>query len=161
MFIVGLPRSRTAWLSVFMSQSNTYFHHEAINGCASVKDYQEKIYGCGDSTTGFAPVFDMIQGQKIVIIKKNEKQIYDCIEWCEREFDIDSTAAVFELDRLLQSFDGLVVNQDDIDNRLEEIWRFLVDDEWLDRYADLSRFNIQLNDTSIDLNAARSLYESI
>ena len=75
LIIVGLPRSRTAWLSVFMSQSSTMFHHEAINGCGSIEEYRNKTLRSGDST-GFSFIADEVRAQeKIVIIKKNEKEL--------------------------------------------------------------------------------------
>jgi acyl carrier protein phosphodiesterase len=63
-------------------------------------------------------------------------------------------------ERLL-SMKGLVIEQSKIDNNLESIWSHLVDDKWLDSYADLKSLNIQVNSTSIDEEAAKALHESI
>ena len=60
----------------------------------------------------------------------------------------------------LNSFDGLVVNQSEINDRLEEIWEYLVSDKWLDSYANLTMFNIQVNSTKIDSEALGRLLES-
>lgn len=161
MFIIGLPRSRTAWLSAFMCQSTTHFYHEAINGCYNLDDYDKKIIGCGDSTTAFHLLLDRLKGQKVVIIKKNNEQLSRCIDWCDSEYKINCSDQMKRMDSLLDTINGIVVNQLDIDSELERIWRYLVDDEWLEKYADFSKFNIQVKDTSIDVEAAKSLYESI
>ena len=42
-FITGLPRSRTAWFSAFMTASGFPCGHELINNCETVEDYKEKV----------------------------------------------------------------------------------------------------------------------
>lgn len=163
MIITGLPRSRTAWLSVFMSQSKTYFHHEAINGCRSIHEYQKKTKGCGDSTTGFLPLLLLgeIKNKKTVIIKKSKDELGRCIKWCENEYGAASKATLQDMHDRLCSIDGLIINQSDINNRLQDIWEYLVDDKWHGRYSELIKFNIQLNSTSIDEQAAKAFYDTI
>ena len=160
MFIVGLPRSRTAWLSVFMSQSKTYFHHEAINGCYSLDEYNQKILNCGDSTTGFTLLNDILKDKKVVIIKKNEEELKKCIEWCNKEFG-ESKEVILEMNAALNNIKGLVINQSEIDGELKNIWEFLVDDKWCDEYSNIVKFNIQVKSTAIDEIAAKALYETI
>jgi len=128
LIILGLPRSRTAWLSVFMSQSNTYFHHEAINGCNSINEYRQKVFGCGDSTTAFQLIKGELSGDKIVIIRKSKKELQRCIDWTNSEFCGDNEQFILDMNFELSLIDGLIINQSDIDNRLKEIWEHLVDD---------------------------------
>jgi hypothetical protein len=146
-----------------MSQSSTYFHHEAINGCYNINEYKQKTKGCGDSTTGFLPLLLLgeIKNQKTVIIKKSKKQLKKCINWCDSEYGMDSRKIMTDMHETLCSVSGLIINQSDIDARLQEIWEYLVDDEWLTRYKAISKLNIQVDNTSIDGNAARSFYEAI
>ena len=157
--IVGLPRSRTAWLSVFMSQSNTYFHHEAINGCYSLDEYNEKIKGCGDSTTGID--FIPSNNQRIVVIKKNSDELERCIKWCDSEYEIDSRPHVIDSSDKLSTIKGLVVEQSEINEKLQDIWEYLVDDDWHEKYKAITKMNIQVTDTKINVEAAKALYESI
>ena len=159
--IVGLPRSRTAWLSVFMSQSKTYFYHEAVNGCYSIDEYNKKVKGCGDSTTGFSVLLDNLKDRKVLIIKKDDSEIKECIKWCDENYIIDGAEVLSKMSDILSGIDGLVINQSEIDDNLEVIWEYLVDDDWHDKYKNLSKMNIQVNSTEIDLKAAVSLYESI
>jgi len=52
-FITGLPRSRTAWFSAFMTASGYPCLHEGLNGCKSIAEYKQKIKHKSDSNTGF------------------------------------------------------------------------------------------------------------
>lgn len=162
MFIAGLPRSRTAWLSVFMSQSNTHFYHEAINGCSSIEEYNNKIIGCGDSSTGLVSLgLDIIKDSKVVVIEKTDEQIEKCIEWCDHVYGMDSRSFILDIESKLKNLNGFHVMQSDINSKLKEIWTYLVDDEWCERYSELTNLNIQVNSHSIDKEAAKALYESI
>lgn len=158
--IAGLPRSRTAWLSVFMSQSGVYFHHEALNGCHSIAEYKEKVKGCGDSSTGLISS-GLTDNCKLVIINKTDDQIKRCIEWCDSEFNVNSKSFILAENEKLKKLNGLHINQSDINERLQDIWEYLVDTPWDDKYARLIDLNIQVQSTSIDEDAARALYKSI
>ena len=162
LFIAGLPRSRTAWLSVFMSQSDIYFYHEAINDCHSIKEYRDKIKGFGDSSTGLVYLgVDIIQDSKVVIINKTDDQLKNCIDWCDHTYGMNSRDFILDENDKLKKLKGLHVNQSDIDSRLKEIWCYLVDTPWDDKYSMLTKLNIQVQSTSINEEAARSLNESI
>lgn len=160
--IIGLPRSRTAWLSIFMSQSDVYFHHEGINGCRTITEYKKKVKGCGDSSTGLMSLgVDMINKSKVVIIEKDEHEIKECIEWCDETYSVDSESFILELNAKLLTVKGLRVKQSEIDSRLKDIWCHLVGTNWDDKYKNLVDFNIQVQSTKIDEEAAKALYESI
>lgn len=162
MFIAGLPRSRTAWLSVFMSQSGIYFHHEAINGCHSIGEYTDKISGCGDSSTALTSIgVDVIKGSKVVVIHKNDEQLEKCISWCDVTYGMDSREFITNGSKDLRMLKGLHIQQSDIDFKLKDIWEYLVDTEWDNKYSNLKHLNIQVNSTEIDKMAAVALYESI
>ena len=162
MFIAGLPRSRTAWLSVFMSQSDVYFYHEAINGCHSIKEYEDKIKGFGDSSTGLVLLgLNLIRDYKVVIINKTDEQIEQCIEWCDHTYGMNSRDFILDTNEKLKKLNGLHVNQVDIDDRLKEIWQYLVDTPWDDKYLNLTKFDIKVKSNEIDKEAAKALYASI
>jgi hypothetical protein len=159
--IIGLPRSRTAWLSAFMSQSSTFFYHEAINGCKSPSDYNKKIQGSGDSTTAFMFLDDMIKKKKKVIIKKNKQEFEDCVRWADDTYKTDNRVLLTEMNDKLESYDGLIINQSEINVKLRDIWEYLVGDAWHDKYKELSKLNIQAINHDIDKASARSFYEAI
>lgn len=162
-FVAGLPRSRTAWLSVFLSQSRQYCYHEAIDGCYSISDYKDKIKGCGDSSTGLMTidVQKLYPKSKIVIITKNSEQLENCIGWCNEFYNMDSREFMLEQQEKLLKLDGLRINQSDISNRLEDIWSHLIGTEWNDIYKRLVGFNIQVQSIDIDKKAAMALHASI
>ena len=71
--VLGLPRSRTAWLANFLTHDGLFCYHEAINGCSSMKEYKEKVEGKGDSNTALA-LFDFekhFPETKIIVIDTN------------------------------------------------------------------------------------------
>ena len=45
--------------------------------------------------------------------------------------------------------------------RLKDIWCHLVDDDWDDKYKEITKFNIQVVDTKINKEAAAAFYETI
>ena len=158
MLIAGLPRSRTAWLSVFMSQSGTYFYHEAVNGCKSLDEYKTKVDGLGDSTT-CTDIIDL--HSKAVVIVKSKQEIEDCIQWCNKVYDVDSRKFILSINERLMEIDGLMINQSEINNKLPEIWSHLVDTELQGVHTNMINFNIQVNSVNIDRESAKVFYESL
>lgn len=150
-FVFGLPRSRTAWLSLFLSQSGVYCYHEAINGCRTIDEYTSKIEGSGDSTTGFAYTPQSIYRNKpVLIIEKSKEEIERCVAWCNRSFHIDSEADINNQYEQLMSMSGMRVRQSDITDSLPMIFEHLTGAEWRDEYALMERFNIQSPISNID-----------
>ena len=145
-----------------MSQSSVYFHHEGLNGCRTINDYKKKVEGCGDCSTGLMSLgVDMTSGARIVVIEKNDEELERCIDWCNKTYELDSKDFILELDSRLLTVDALRIKQSEINDRLEDIWCYLVGDPWDDKYKKLVDFNIQVQSTEIDNYAARALYESI
>jgi len=158
-FVIGLPRSRTAWLSVFLSQSGNYCHHEGLNGCRNIEAYKKKIGTNGDSSTGLM-LFDihtLYPDAPIVIIEKNDIELQSSINWCRRICGSESIDHIKRLNRLLSKVKGLRIQQSEINQRLPEIWAHLIGTPWDDNYANLQDFNIQSNPFDLDLKAASEI----
>lgn len=51
-FIVGLPRSRTAWLANFLSVGDTFCHHDLWSKAGSLKEFTELLWQPGASNVG-------------------------------------------------------------------------------------------------------------
>lgn len=51
-FILGLPRSRTAWLATFLNYGPAFCFHEGMIGCNSVDAYARKLCAMGASYVG-------------------------------------------------------------------------------------------------------------
>lgn len=162
-FIAGLPRSRTAWLSVFMSQSNTYCYHDGCNGCNDLDEYWDKIEGFGDSSTGLVliDINKLRTHCPIVIIDKNEAELERCIEFCSEISGQDSRKYITDLNEKLKKIAGLHIKQSEINSNLKRIWEHLVDDKWQERHTNMINFNIQTIDLSIDESAAINLMRNL
>jgi len=158
-FVIGLPRSRTAWLSVFLSQSGNYCHHDGLSGCRSIDAYKRKIGTNGDSSTGLMlfDIHNLYPDAPIVIIEKNNIELQSSINWCHRTYGFESADHIKRLNRLLSRVNGLRIQQSEINQRLPEIWAHLIGTKWKDEYAELKRFNIQCDPFDVDLNAATEL----
>jgi hypothetical protein len=154
-FVLGLPRSRTAWLSVFLSQSGIHCHHEAVNGCHNIDEYAEKIKGCGDSTTAFKYINNRYDGRPTVVIDKNDIEFEQCVAWCKESFGVDMRREMAEQRDQLLSIDGLHVMQSDIDANLPEIFEILTCVDFLPHYADMTSLNITSRIDSTDIHAMR------
>ena len=146
-----------------MAQSGEQWHHDGLNGCNSVNEYNQKISGSNDSSTGLMilDVNNLYPLSKVVIIKKSQAEFEHCVSWCNDNFKTDSRYHLTRLNERLSQVSGLVVNQSDINERLCEIWAHLTDKPWLERYRDMVSFNIQVQSIDIDNEAVRNLIESI
>jgi len=156
-FVLGLPRSRTAWLSVFLSQSGIHCYHEAINGCKTMSEYDLKVSGCGDSTTAFMYLDRRHEGQPTVVIDKNDLEFERCINWCKESFGVDMRQAMTKQREQLLSMEGMHIPQSDIDSKLPEIFEHLTGVDFLLRYSDLSALNIVADPNNIDVDSMLEL----
>jgi len=105
-FITGLPRSRTAWFSAFMTASGFPCLHEGPNDCRTLKEYKNKVSNISDSNTGLC-FLNLTDERPLLIIHRKGYHIgmFDDVE--------------------LRKLDGLHVNFDEIDERIEEIFTYL------------------------------------
>jgi len=109
-FITGLPRSRTAWFSAFMTASGYPCLHEGLNGCKTIAEYKKKIKHSSDSNTGFIFVDAPIDRPTLVIHREDRHNgLFDNVD--------------------LNKIKGLHVEFSDIHNRIEEIFTYLTGDQ--------------------------------
>ena len=158
-FVAGLPRSRTAWLSAFLSQSGKYCFHEGINGCRSIDEYKAKIGDYGDSSTmfGVIDVNTLFPRAPVVIIEKNAIELSRCIKWCNETFNTDMADQVLQQSNKLMDITGMRVRQSEIDDKLQDIFEFLTDCEWREEYKNMKSLNIQADHRDIDIPALKAL----
>jgi len=158
-FVAALPRSRTAWLSVFLSQSGIHCFHDGMNRCNSLAEYSEKIDGCGDSSTGvfMFGLNKMYPDAPVVIIDKNDEEFERCVSWCNETYGVDSRAEILRQRETLSKVKGLRVNQSDIDLRMQEIFEHLTSCEWQNHYSNIKELNIQSDPFNVDFDAAKRL----
>lgn len=153
--VLGLPRSRTAWLSVFLSQSGIYCHHDGINGCFSMDEYKEKVADCGDSTTGFTHSNMDDLKCPAIIIEKNNRQMQRCVDFCG-ELGVPPDV-VLTMNDYLMSLPYQRIKQSQIDDKLPEIFEYLTGKEYKEQYGRLSKYNIQVPPEHVDRQAMSEL----
>ena len=107
-FITGLPRSRTAWFSAFMSASGFPCLHEGMNNCLTNNEYREKVEHVSDSNTGFIFIDNPYPERPLLIIHRKGR--------FENARDQESK---------LYNMSGMHVNFDDINQRMPEIFKYL------------------------------------
>jgi hypothetical protein len=161
-FVLGLPRSRTAWLANFLTYDNHFCFHEAMNGCRSIDEYKEKLAYNGDSNTGMM-LFNMnalFPDSPKVIIERDPKY---AIDYCYKTYGSYDPQLIYVLKEGLDKIDGLRIRYDDIDNRLQEIWEYLIGDGYNKQRANLlKKLNIQVQDPhDIDIEAASKLLNAV
>lgn len=112
MFIItGLPRSRTAWFSAFMTASGYPCIHEGLNECKTLDEYRQKIINVSDSNTGYAYIGQVITDRPTLIIHR---------------YKHDTPKNITEN---LRGIEGLHVLFEEIDERIEEIFTYLTGDK--------------------------------
>lgn len=160
--ILGLPRSRTAWLANFMTHDGFFCSHEGLNGCPSLFVYRDKFTnGMGDSNTGlalfdFEPLFTTFK--KVII----DSDIDSAVAFSKKHYSCDSTRTMIAMQSRLNSLDGLHVHFNDINQRLEDIWTYITDLPFnTERAKMLMGFDVQVrNIHDFDCSAMARLRES-
>lgn len=145
-FIMGLPRSRTAWLANFFTYDGLFCYHEGFEGCQTVSQYQSKLWQWargGDSSSALymIDVDKLFPGCKKIIIHSNTKH---AIDYYKRVFDYDVEEAMVVLDAIYKQKTGLHVQVEDINDRLEEMWSYITPRSFdNERARMLTNLNIQ------------------
>ncbi len=125
-FIVGLPRSRTAWFAEYFTAMGHKCHHEFLKYCKSKDDfYNEMAKGVGDSDcmlslTDFQEKFP---SAPTLIIHRPISSVMQSAQRLGVETNED---LMLTLSSINKRFIGLHVEFADIDKRLKEISYFLV-----------------------------------
>jgi hypothetical protein len=125
-FVIGLPRSRTAWLANFLTYDGSFCYHEGLNGCSSVEEYKQKLgKHRGDSCTGLTYI-DMNKefpdAPKLIV----ESSVEDSVEFAKKIYNIDLSVEFQASSDKMKLIKGMRVKLKDINNSLEEIWKYLI-----------------------------------
>jgi hypothetical protein len=152
--VLGLPRSRTAWLANFLTYGDLFCYHEGIDGCTSLEEYKEKIEGKGDSNTGLM-LFDFEEhfpNAKIIII---DSDVDKAIEFGRDVFNVNIEFEMAIAKNRLDKMEGLHIKLEDINSRLGEIWEYVSDEPFDQERADmLVKLDVQMrNPLDIDFDS--------
>jgi len=146
-FVIGLPRSRTAWLANFLTYEDSFCFHEGINGCSTIEEYRDKLGNYkGDSNTGLM-LFNFrkyFPKTKVVVI---DSTIEESVKFAMDVYDEDIEESMTKAKKRLDSIDGLHINIKDINKNLRKIWEYVSEKPFNKDRADmLVKLNIQVND---------------
>ena len=147
-YITGLPRSRTAWLSVFLTHGNAFCHHEAMNGCHSIEDYQAKMslsgYDfVGNSDCGLFLSPELINGPLIIIERDIDEVLHSLVKLFP---GYDLRSYISGIRDQIQQLNGLRIPYNQLNDRLDEIWKYCIGEGYDRFYAEnLKKMNIQTN----------------
>jgi hypothetical protein len=155
--ILGLPRSRTAWLANFLTYDGLFCYHEGTNGCRSLEEYKNKLTpGRGDSNTGLG-LFDvkrLFSDFNIVVIDSEPEK---AIQFSKDVFGVMVEEQILMLKENLDAIDGLHISLEEINDNLREIWEYVTDIPFHEERAELLKtFNIQSqHPENMDFDAAQ------
>jgi len=121
-FILGLPRSRTYWLSEFLGCM-----HEGYHYYPNYSEFMNSNY-IGDSTTCYPWIKDYIKNYKKVVIERDIEEVFDSSVRLFPHVDIETLYDMkIELDEIE---DCLRIDYQDINKKLPEIWEYCIGTEY-------------------------------
>lgn len=150
--VLSLPRSRTAWLSVFFNASGLRCEHELVARSDSFEHAIEKMnQGIGSIDTG--QVFKVndikreVKDIKIIIIYRDKEEVKRSLVKCgieNAEWLIDQQAIRIEMEK--QFYPSFRYSQ--IDQRIEEIWDIVSGGEDFpkEQYETYKNYRVELSD---------------
>jgi hypothetical protein len=152
--VLSLPRSRTAWLSLYLTLAGLPCEHELIAKSDSFESAINKIKAEGIGCCDTAQVFKLKElkdelNPKILVIKRNVKDVIDSLSKIGitgiDEFLIKQSEL---LDQASMDEGTLTVRYEDIDSRIEEIYSYLSGELEFNQeiYKKVKDYNIKFND---------------
>ena len=162
-FVIGLPRSRTAWLANFLTYDNHFCFHEGLDNCATVEEYKQKLgQNKGDSSTGLM-LLDMNNefpdAPKVII----ENDMSKAIDYSYKTYGYYDPAYIQGLNTKLLAIDGLHINYHEIDQSLKQIWDYLIGTPFNHERAELlKRLKIEIKDPyNFNTESMKQLWTSL
>lgn len=163
--VMGLPRSRTAWLANFLTFGGMFCHHDGISKCASDRDLSNLFRRAaqhaafvGNSDSGQVLIYDRIaalfeRSPRLVFVLRSP--IY-CAQSCEKAglpISLDDLRALkVRMAKLLAEHQGdsLCVDFDDLDSEpaCRAIWNHCCRNQIpfdYQRWQMLSEMNVQMH----------------
>lgn len=151
-FLVGLPRSRTAWFSALFTTGCTVCHHDYFTYNPGNILLDDEFIGTASPNPMHGVTYK--DGSAIVKIERPIEEVYESslafIEPQGDEFNNMYWAALKIAQRALQELPGPMYNYYEIDDYIEEIWDHLMPIPFQrDRYEIYKNLNIQSTDTGV------------
>lgn len=161
-FVIGLPRSRTAWLANFLTHEK-FCYHDGFNGCSSIQEYQKKLgTDKGDSSTGLMliDIKELYPEAPVLIIESEPK---NAIDYTYKTYGYYDPTYIYTLQEKMDQIEGMRIHVKDIDSNLPKIWDHLIGTPFNNKRAELLKtLNVQVNDPQdFDKPAAIKLWNSL
>ena len=161
-FVCGLPRSRTAWLANFLTVDRLCYH-EGLDGCHTLEEYKQKLgNNNGDSSTGLMliDINNIFPDSPKVVIRSDIK---NAIDYAYKAYGYYDPQYIEFLHEKLINIDGLHIRFEEIDERLEEIWNYLLDSPFNKERAEiLKKLHIEIKDPfAFDIESMKDLWTSL
>ena len=124
-FVIGLPRSRTAWLANFLTFDGNFCYHEGLSGCRNITEYKQKLGNDGDSSTGlmlFNMNMEFPRSPKIII----ESSIDKAVNYAHKTYGYYDPNYLLYLKHRMDEISGMRIHVDEIDEKLPMIWAHLI-----------------------------------
>lgn len=128
--ILALPRSRTKWLSAFLTYGTVTCHHEYVSTLDSLDD----IRGLGDDGTAetfgtlvWRQLYDRIPDARWLIVRRPIREVEDSVR--RQGFSAPIMRCARMLDAAEKVIPAMVVNFSSINDSLTDIWRHCRGDE--------------------------------
>lgn len=137
-FILSLPRSRTAWLSVFLTYENSYCFHEGLVECESVSALPRLFAATGKPVVGNSDCGNILfldelretfPDAKFVIVERPLAEVVDELHHMGlNNFDPETIEyAAHELTLARRTLDALLIDYRDLDeNVCRHIWQHCI-----------------------------------
>lgn len=135
--VMSLVRSRTAWLARFLNSDISVCYHEAsIHGIGKLKKLMAipGIVGNSDSNNIMLDIDKIFPDAKLLIIKRDPDEVlssfFNKINWLTDEQEKLAKEITLNAYKKLKTKKGLIVNYDDIDSRLGDIWEYCTETKY-------------------------------
>mgnify|MGYP003658643839 CR=1 FL=1 len=127
-WITGLPRSRTAWMSAFLTNGDVFCHHEFLKDCTSREMFYEAMSvqdkRIGNSDTGLV-VTDFqtrFPDSKTVIIDRDPVDVYVSLSEIYEGINLDN---FWSMVQDISELKGMRVPFDRLDDEMPNICEYL------------------------------------
>lgn len=128
-FILGLPRSRTSWLTAFLQHPDVFCGHEyfSTSVCGGVLyEVPHQYAGSVDTNPVLALEYKKDLGAPLVLIRRDPKDVLEslCKLFGEPE-RLYLTKCISEMSKALKEaevYADLIIDFEDLDDRIEELW---------------------------------------
>jgi len=157
--IIALPRSRTTWLSNFLTTDKTFCYHDPLAEMSSYKEILElktdRITGIADTGVGYFDL-SMFPCRKLII----ERNLEDVNREMSKMLNIPVDMS--DLQRRIEDIDGVRIQFDDINARLQDIWEYCTGLPYdALRGESLKNYNVQIMHLPLDADRLNSLRKEI